>query len=110
MDAFGDPEKFGKKHGGDITSNKKTFLLIQAMNMCSKAQLEELQQLLQSNSDDKISRVIGIYKSCNVDEWAKELKQKYMSKALDHLEETAVLSSRKKPLEALSHYLLDREM
>ncbi len=110
LDAFGDPEKFGKKHGGDITANKKTFLLIQAMNVCSKPQLEELRQLLQSNRDDKIPGVISIYKSCNLDEWAKELKQKYMSKALDHLEEVAVLSSRKKPLAELSHYLLDREM
>ncbi len=110
LDAFGDPEKFGKKHGGDITANKKTFLLIQAMNVCSKEQLEELHHLLQSDAEDKISRVIGIYKSCRLDEWAKDLKQTYMSKALDHLEEVAVLSSRKKPLEALSHYLLDREM
>lgn len=110
LDAFGDPEKFGKKHGGDITANKKTFLLIQAMNVCSKVQLEELHQLLEHNDDDKIQKVISIYKSCNVDEWAKELKQKYMSKALEHLEEIAVLSVRKKPLEALSHYLLDREM
>jgi geranylgeranyl diphosphate synthase type II len=80
------------------------------MKVCSKVQLEELHQLLQSNDEDKITRVISIYKSCHVDEWAKDLKQKYMSKALDHLEEVAVLSSRKKPLEALSHYLLDREM
>lgn len=80
------------------------------MNVCSKVQLEELHQLLEHNDDDKIQKVISIYKSCNVDEWAKELKQKYMSKALEHLEEIAVLSVRKKPLEALSHYLLDREM
>jgi len=110
LDAFGDPEKFGKKHGGDITANKKTFLLIQAMNVCSKAQLKELHQLFQNNDEDKISRVISIYKSCNVNEWAKELKQKYMSKALEHLEEVAVLAVRKRPLEKLSHYLLDRDM
>ena len=110
LDAFGDPEKFGKKHGGDITANKKTFLLIQAMNVCSRSQLEELHHQLQSDGEDKVARVINIYKSCKLDEWAKELKQKYMSKALDHLEEVAVLSSRKKPLEALSHYLLEREM
>src|SRR5665811_33963 len=110
LDAFGDPEKFGKKHGGDIIANKKTFLLIQAMQACSEAQLEELHQLLRNNDDDKIQKIISIYKSCNVDEWAKELKQKYMSKALEHLEEIAVLSARKKPLEVLAHYLLDREM
>jgi geranylgeranyl diphosphate synthase type II len=110
LDAFGDPEKFGKKHGGDIIANKKTFLLIQAMQSCSEVQLEELHQLLRNNDNDKIQKIISIYKSCNVDEWAKDLKQKYMSKALEHLEEIAVLSARKKPLEVLAHYLLDREM
>ena len=110
LDAFGDPGKFGKKHGGDIVANKKTFLLIQALHICSSTQLEELHQLIRNNDDDKIRRVISIYKSCNVDEWAKELKQKYMSKALEHLEEIAVLSARKKPLEDLAHYLLDREI
>lgn len=110
LDAFGDPEKFGKKHGGDIIANKKTFLLIEAMHVSSKAQLAELHWLMQNNEADKIQKVINIYRSCNVDEWAKELKQKYMSKALEHLEETAVLSARKKPLEELAHYLLDREI
>jgi geranylgeranyl diphosphate synthase, type II len=110
LDAFGDPEKFGKKHGGDIIANKKTFLLIQALNTCSSSQLEELHQLMRNNANDKIQSVIKIYKSCNVDEWAKELKQKYMSLALEHLAEIAVLSNRKKPLEELAYFLLDRQM
>jgi geranylgeranyl diphosphate synthase type II len=110
LDAFGDPEKFGKKHGGDIIANKKTFLLIEAMSVGSAAQVEELKQLLQHNDEDKIDRVINIYKSCKVDEWAKELKQKYMSIAMEHLEEVAILSVRKKPLEELAYYLLEREM
>ena len=99
-----------RNYGGDIIANKKTFLLIQALHTCSSIQLEELHQLMRNNDDDKIQSVIKIYKSCNVDEWAKELKQKYMVKALEHLEETAVLSARKKPLEELAHFLLDREM
>ena len=65
---------------------------------------------MKGNADHKIDRVLNIYKSCKVDEWAKELKQKYMSVALEHLEEIAVLSARKKPLQELAHYLLDREM
>ncbi len=110
LDAFGDPEKFGKKNGGDIEANKKTFLLIQAMNVCSGAQLDELNSLLNNKGDNKIDRVIKIYRSCKVDEWAKELKTNYMSIALQHLEDIAVLSARKKPLIDLAHYLLDREM
>jgi geranylgeranyl diphosphate synthase type II len=110
LDAFGDPAKFGKKNGGDIESNKKTFLLIQAMNACSASQLDELHFLLNNTSDNKIERVIKIYQACKVDEWAKELKANYMLIALQHLEEIAVLSARKKPLAELAHYLLDREM
>ena len=110
LDAFGDPEKFGKKPGGDILANKKTFLLIQAMKACSPSQLIELYELMAANDDDKIERVISIYKKCNVDKWAKELKEKYMQKAMAHYEEVAVLSARKKPLEELAYYLLDREM
>ena len=46
LDAFGDPEKFGKKLGGDIMASKKTFLLIQALQTSTPAQLEQLQDLL----------------------------------------------------------------
>lgn len=110
LDAFGDPEKFGKKHGGDIIANKKTFLLIRAMNVCSGPQLDELHFLLKNNDGNKIERVLTIYESCKVDEWARELKSKYMFIAMEHLEEIAVLSARKKPLKELAHYLLDREI
>jgi geranylgeranyl diphosphate synthase type II len=109
LDAFGDPEKFGKKHGGDIVANKKTFLLIQAMKASSSLQLKELRYHLENNDDNKIEKVISIYKSCNVDAWAKELKQKYMSVAMQHLEDVAILSARKGPLKELAYYLLDRE-
>ena len=110
LDAFGDPKKFGKKQGGDIVANKKTFLLIQAMNVCSPSQRQELLALSKEDRHDKIEQVLKIYEACELNQWARELKAKYMSKALEHLEEIAVLSARKKPLEELAHYLLDREM
>ncbi len=110
LDVFGDPEKFGKKPGGDILANKKTFLLIQALQSGTPSQVKELQLLMQRNDDDKIQGVIGIYNACNIQDWAMELKNKYMALAMHHLEETAVLSSRKKPLEELARYLMDREM
>ena len=65
---------------------------------------------MQRNDEGKIQEVLTIYKACNIKDWAMELKQKYMKIALNHLEETAVLSIRKKPLEELARYLLDREM
>lgn len=110
LDAFGDPEKFGKKPGGDIMANKKTFLWLQAMKAAPAEQQNELKHLLALDNEDKIQPVLNIYKSCNVDEWAKELKQKYFSNALEHLEEVAVRSVRKKPLEELAGYLMERDV
>ena len=110
LDAFGDPEKFGKKPGGDIMANKKTFLLLQAMKVAPVRQQQELKELLLMEDESKIKQVLKIYKSCNVDEWAKELKQKYFSVAMHHLEEIAVLSIRKKPLEELADYLMERDV
>jgi geranylgeranyl diphosphate synthase type II len=109
LDAFGDPEKFGKRTGGDILANKKTFLLIHALEVATGAQYKELQNLLQNNSPDKVNKILQIYKDCNVDEWSKKLKDDYLQKSLRHLEEIAVLSIRKKPLHDLAEYLVQRE-
>jgi geranylgeranyl diphosphate synthase type II len=110
LDAFGEPEKFGKKPGGDILSNKKTFLLLQAMKVGTPPQKEKITQLLNSNEDTKVASMLDIYRSCNIDDWARDLKQKYFSIAMDHLEEVAVVSARKKPLEELANYLMDRDV
>jgi len=109
LDAFGDPQKFGKQVGGDILSNKKTFLLIKAMEVAKDSQIKEIKELLKSSDDDKVSRMLSIFKSCGVDEWAKELKGKYVDAAFKHLEDIAVLSSRKKPLKELAEFLVQRE-
>ncbi len=109
LDAFGNPEKFGKKVGGDILANKKTFLMIHAFETAKPAQLKELKELIKTNPADKVERVLKIFKDCKVDDWAKELKNKYLQTALKHLEDTAVLSVRKKPLQELADYLMMRE-
>ncbi len=109
LDAFGDPGKFGKQVGGDILANKKTFLLIQAMAVAAVDDNKELQQLLNSNPPDKVERVVAIFKKCKVDEWAQQLQQNYFQTAIKHLEDTAVLTVRKKPLRELAEYLMVRE-
>ena len=109
LDAFGDPEKFGKKVGGDILANKKTFLMIHAFETAEPKQLKELKSLLQNAPTDKVAKVLQIFIDCKVDAWAKELKNIYLQTALKHLEDTAVLSVRKKPLKELADYLMMRE-
>ncbi len=109
LDAFGNPDKFGKQIGGDILSNKKTFLLIHAMEVASDAAKTQLLQLINNNPADKVEKVLAIFKDCKVDEWAKQLKENYFKTALKHLEDTAVLAVRKKPLMELAEYLMVRE-
>ena len=109
LDAFGNPEKFGKQVGGDILSNKKTFLSIHAMEVATAAQLDEIKNIKESNSSTKIEKTLQIYKDTNVDAWANKLKEKYFAKALHHLEEIAVLLVRKNPLLELAEYLINRE-
>jgi len=109
LDAFGDPEKFGKQVGGDILSNKKTFLLIHAWETASGTQRKELMNLMAGNANDKIDKVLNIFHDCKVDEWALQLKNKYLDEAFEHLEDIAVLSKRKEPLKELAHFLIKRD-
>ncbi|MEJ7739760.1 MAG: polyprenyl synthetase family protein [Chitinophagaceae bacterium] len=109
LDAFGDPEKFGKQLGGDILSNKKTFLLIKALEVANKEQNDELRELLAGNVDSKVERVLKIYKDCGVNEWAMSFKEQYITSALRHLEDIAVISTRKTPLSELAMYFGNRE-
>jgi geranylgeranyl diphosphate synthase type II len=109
LDAFGDPEKFGKDVGGDIRQNKKTFLLLHALQNADAKHQAELKQLMQSNNTDKVEKVLAIYRACSVDNWAKDLKEKYVAKALQHLEDIAVVSVRKKSLRELTDYLISRD-
>lgn len=109
LDCFGDPEKFGKQVGGDILANKKTFLLIHAKEVADEKQQKELDDLLRGNSPDKVSRMQQLFKDCKADEWAAGLKEKYYNIAMQHLEDTAVLASRKGALQELAAYLLQRD-
>lgn len=109
LDAFGDPSRFGKQPGGDIRANKKTFLLIHALEHSSAADRAELQELLSGDAPDKVDRVLRIFRSCGADTWANALKEEYYMKALGHLEALAVQRSRKTEMEHLARYLLQRD-
>jgi len=108
LDAFGDAAIFGKEAGGDIKQNKKTFLLLHAYAVANSAQKTALDALMQSNANDKVEKVLQIFKDCGVDQWAENLKAKYLEEAFAHLEAIAVVSSRKQPLIELANYLMHR--
>jgi geranylgeranyl diphosphate synthase, type II len=109
LDAFGDPDKFGKQVGGDILSNKKTFLLIHALETASHNQLAELKKLIEGSPADKVAKVLQLFRDCKVDDWALQLKNKFLDEAFTHLEDVAVLSVRKQPLKELAMFLVKRE-
>lgn len=109
LDAFGDPAKFGKQVGGDIKKNKKTFLLIHALEKANQAQRKELDALLAWDAEDKVERTLRLFTEVGVDQWAISLWEKYYTEALQHLEDTAVLSVRKEPLIELARFLIERE-
>jgi len=110
LDAFGDPARFGKQVGGDIKANKKTFLLLHALQTAGANERKELEELLQTDSEDKVARVLRIFRTCGVDQWAKELKERYANEAFAHLDDVAVVSARKTPLMELGHYLIQRDI
>lgn len=109
LDAFGDPAKFGKQVGGDILANKKTFLLLHTLQSASPAHKAELEHLMTENPADKVERVLAIMRHSRVDEWAKDLKDQYLEKAITSLEEVAVLDVRKAPLRKLATFLVQRD-
>jgi geranylgeranyl diphosphate synthase type II len=109
LDAFGNPEKFGKQVGGDIQSNKKTFLLIHALQTADKHTREKLEALLSGNDAGKVEAVLAIFKSCGVDAWAETEKAAYTELALEHLRQVNVDDAHKEQMMLLVNYLMNRE-
>ena len=88
LDVYGDAETFGKKIGGDILNNKKTYMLISALSMATGETKERLQTLLAGKADDeKIIQVTKIYGELGVDKIAREKIAEYSQKALGYLDE-----------------------
>ena len=108
LDAFGDPSTFGKLKGGDIIANKKTFLLVKALESASQERKQELAELLIYSGADKVERVISIYNESGVGEAAQKAKNHYMEKAYTSLDSISVADERKNALRELAEYLLVR--
>ena len=110
LDTFGNPEKFGKQKGGDIMANKKTFLLIKALEKSGPKEKQVIEKLLLSSQADKVERMIEIYMNSGVDLAAQAAKKGYMEKAFTHLESIQVPDEQKPGLRELALYLLEREV
>jgi geranylgeranyl diphosphate synthase, type II len=113
LDVFGDNNKFGKQRGGDILANKKTFLLIKALELTEDHDAQKLRDLyseVSSDPDTKIAEVTSIFTKHHVKELAGEEMERYFRKALVNLEEIRVDAERKKVLQSFAGTLMLREV
>lgn len=113
LDTFGDPAKFGKKVGGDIVQNKKTFLVIKALEVADEAIQKELRQLMNTpttNETEKINTVTNLFNSLKVKEIAEGYKNSYLEKAYQALAAVNVSEERKSHIMALAQSFVQREV
>lgn len=112
LDVYGNPEKFGKQVGGDILSNKKTFMLIKAKELAHEIVAAELDQWLNYSMNDPIAKVNGItsiYNFLEVRKLAETEMERYVNKALGALDLVSVEGSKKELLRGFAEQLLIRE-
>ncbi|WP_417354472.1 polyprenyl synthetase family protein [Flavobacterium sp.] len=113
LDAFGDPETFGKQVGGDIIENKKTYLYLMALQYgddVSKEQLKELFCLQPENSDEKVEVVKNIFTTSGADTQTKKAIEEYTHKAFDTLAKLDIDDSKKAMLRAFGENLMQRKV
>lgn len=115
LDAYGDAGKFGKQTGGDILSNKKTFLLLTALSLAKGDTRMELNNWIalspgQFNPSEKVEAVKAIYDQLGVRELAEEKMQELYDHALNHLQAIPVDDAHKEPLRTLAGELMIREV
>lgn len=113
LDAFGDPETFGKQVGGDIIENKKTYLYLKALEFSSKEKSVELQQLfslqLKENSA-KIETAKAIFNESGASKATQEAIEKYTFKAFETLEKMDLNAEKKSILRAFGENLMGRKV
>ncbi|WP_347923068.1 polyprenyl synthetase family protein [Pontimicrobium sp. SW4] len=113
LDAFGDPESFGKQVGGDIIENKKTYLFLKALELSDTQKKTELLQFYNnslSNNDDKVTRVKQIFDASGASTAIKEIIESYTEKAFNVLESISISSEKKELLKQFGTALMNRNV
>ncbi|MGB3063966.1 polyprenyl synthetase family protein [Sphingobacterium thalpophilum] len=112
LDAYGDPDTFGKIVGGDIMINKKTYLLVKLMEVITPEDRLLMEQLLQATvhtRPTKVADMLALYDKYEVRKSADELKDNYTQKAFEKMEALDVPKQRKEALLVLANSLLVRQ-
>jgi len=111
LDVYADNEQFGKQIGGDIISNKKTFLLLKAFELANEQQTQQLNRFLNDPSisrQDKVAGVTALYNTLSIKDIATKEANLHTDIALKHLEELAANASKKETLKQFASHLLNR--
>ncbi|GHT15581.1 isoprenyl synthetase [Bacteroidia bacterium] len=111
LDVYGNQDVFGKKIGGDILCNKKTFLLIKALETANNEDKSELLRWIQTDtqSEEKIEAVRQLYNKLGIKDLAFHAMEDYYEKAKTALQAVSVEEERKNTLMSLAMDLMERE-
>jgi len=112
LDVYGDPAVFGKAIGGDITSNKKTYMLINAFNRANAEQRTELARWVDATTFDrqeKIAAVTRLYDEIGIRQLCEEKINFYFDEARKYLEKVSVADERKRYLRKYMNEMMKRE-
>jgi geranylgeranyl diphosphate synthase type II len=111
LDTYGDTKMFGKKTGSDIVANKKTYLLVKALELAGGSKLSRLRKLLGEGNNDpveKVKAVKEIYDELDIRLQAENLAYDYFNRAFQALDLVSVSGERKMELKQLSVNLIGR--
>ncbi len=112
LDVYGDPAVFGKKIGGDILCNKKTFMLINALNMCNEEQHKALIGWIEKQdfvAEEKIAAVTKIYDEVGIKALCEKKIEALFAESLESLKQVKVDEEKKEPLKAFAYNLMGRK-
>ena len=113
LDAFGNPETFGKQVGGDIIENKKTYLFLKAIELSANNQKNELLQFYDdslSNNDEKIKKVKQIFDESGASKETRDVIESYTQKAFSVLNSITISAEKKTLLKEFGTALMNRSV
>ena len=112
LDVYGDTRVFGKAIGGDITSNKKTFMLINALNHANEEQRRQLESWIgatEFDRDEKVAAVTRLYNEIGIERMAQDKIAYYFEQSRKYLQAVSVDESRKAELAAYAQRMMNRQ-
>lgn len=112
LDVYGDSKVFGKEIGGDITSNKKTYMFINAFNKANAAQREELTRWVSARDFDrneKVDAVTRLYNEIGIDQLAQDKIAYYFAESKKYLDAVNVPEEKKEELRKYAQKMMKRQ-